>query len=222
MTHGPMPQTGFILRVPQAEARVAELRERFDASAALGVPAHITLLFPFMAPEAIDSTVLQGIRDALAGACAFDFVLASAARFPATAYLAPEPAGPFIDLTDRLVRRFPAYPPFGGEFATVIPHLTVAHGDAALAEAAHAGAGTRARSPRGDPWPLRCGRAAGKRHGSLVRDARLSTRRRPASLATRQRPSAAASAVKCSSPVQPAGPPAQAMMSRLRPSPLAR
>ena len=138
MTHGPMPQTGFILRVPQAEARVAELRERFDASAALGVPAHITLLFPFMAPEAIDSTVLQGIRDALAGACAFDFVLASAARFPATAYLAPEPAGPFIDLTDRLVRRFPAYPPFGGEFATVIPHLTVAHGDAALAEAAHA------------------------------------------------------------------------------------
>lgn len=133
-----MSQTGFIVRVPQAEARVAGLRERFDASAALGVPAHITLLFPFMAPEAIDGAVLQGIRDALAGACAFDFVLARAARFPATACLAPEPAAPFIDLTDRLARRFPAYPPFGGEFASVIPHLTVAHGDAALAELAHA------------------------------------------------------------------------------------
>jgi 2'-5' RNA ligase len=133
-----MPQTGFIVRVPQAEARVADLRERFDASAALGVPAHITLLIPFMAPEAIDSAVLQGIRETLAGVCAFDFVLASAARFPATAWLAPEPAAPFIDLTDRLVRRFPAYPPFGGEFEAVIPHLTVAHGDAALAELARA------------------------------------------------------------------------------------
>lgn len=133
-----MPQTGFIVRVPQAEARVADLRERFDASAALGVPAHITLLFPFMAPEAIDGMVLQGIRNALAGACAFDFVLASAARFPATAWLAPEPAAPFIDLTERLVRRFPACPPFGGEFEAVIPHLTVANGDAAPAELAHA------------------------------------------------------------------------------------
>lgn len=133
-----MSQTGFIVRVPQAEARVASLRDRFDASAALGVPAHITLLFPFMPPEAIDAAVLQGIREALAGACAFDFALASAARFPATAYLAPEPATPFIDLTDRLARRFPAYPPFGGEFESVIPHLTVAHGDAALAELAHA------------------------------------------------------------------------------------
>lgn len=123
-----VPQTGFIVRVPQAEARVAGLRERFDASAALGVPAHITLLFPFMAPEAIDDAVRQGIRDALAGA----------ACFPATAYLAPEPAAPFIDLTERLMHHFPAYPPFGGEFASVIPHLTVAHGDAALAELAHA------------------------------------------------------------------------------------
>jgi len=133
-----MLQTGFIVRVPQAELQVAGLRDRFDTSAALGVPAHITLLFPFMPPEAVDGAVLQGIRDALAGACAFDFVLASAARFPATAYLAPEPAAPFVELTERLARRFPDYPPFGGEFASVIPHLTVAHGDAALAEAAHA------------------------------------------------------------------------------------
>ncbi len=133
-----MSQTGFIVRVPQVEARVAGVRERFDASAAPGVPAHITLLFPFMAPDAIDGAVLQGIRDALAGACAFDFVLARAARFPATALLAPEPAAPFIDRTERLARWFPAYPPFGAEFASIVPHLAVAHGDAALAELAHA------------------------------------------------------------------------------------
>lgn len=72
------------------------------------MPARITLLFRFSAPEAIDGMVLQGIRAALAGVCAFNFVLARAARFPATAWLAPEPAAPFIALTKARVRRFPA------------------------------------------------------------------------------------------------------------------
>jgi hypothetical protein len=57
-------------------------------------------------------------------------------RFPGTAYIAPEPAEPFIALTESLVRAFPQYPPFGGEFDSVVPHLTVAHGDAARAKAA--------------------------------------------------------------------------------------
>jgi 2'-5' RNA ligase len=125
-----MAHTGFIVPVPQAEGVVADLRKRFDASAALGVPAHITLLFPFMPPGDIDTAVLNGIRDALAGASGFEFTLASTARFPATVYLEPAPAAPFIELTERLARRFPLFPPFGGEFSTIIPHLTVAHGSA--------------------------------------------------------------------------------------------
>ena len=63
-----MSHTAFIVRVPQAEALVGDLRARFDACAALGVPVHITVLFPFMAAERIDAGVLQGIRTALDGA----------------------------------------------------------------------------------------------------------------------------------------------------------
>ena len=133
-----MSHTALIVRVPQAEALVGDLRARFDASAALGVPAHITVLFPFMAAERIDAAVLRGIRSALDGAPAFGFSLAGVARFAATAYLEPDPAPPFIDLTERLVRRFPDFPPFGGEFETIVPHLTAAHGDAAQAGLAHA------------------------------------------------------------------------------------
>ena len=137
-----MSHTALIVRVPQAEARVGDLRARFDASAALGVPAHVTVLFPFMAAERIDAEVLHGIRTApdgaLDGAPAFGFVLAGVARFAATAYLEPDPAEPFIDLTKRLVRRFPDFPPFSGEFETIVPHLTAAHGDAAQADLAHA------------------------------------------------------------------------------------
>jgi hypothetical protein len=43
-----MAESAFIVCVPEAEPHVAVLRERFDASARLGLPAHITMLYPFM------------------------------------------------------------------------------------------------------------------------------------------------------------------------------
>jgi 2'-5' RNA ligase len=131
-------ESAFIVRVPEAEPRVGAMRERFDASVKLGVPAHITVLVPFMPPEHITEAVLQRVHQALSEVPAFSFTLVKVQRFPATAYLAPEPAAPFIALTQSLVRSFPEYPPFGGEHESIIPHLTVAHGSASEAEAAAA------------------------------------------------------------------------------------
>ena len=133
-----MAQSALIACVPEAEALVAPLRERFDASARLGVPAHVTVLFPFVAPEAIDASVLQRIESVLSAAQPFRFSLAKVARFPETTYLEPEPSAPFAALTEALVREFPQFLPYGGEFPTVVPHLTVAHGSAAEATIAQA------------------------------------------------------------------------------------
>ena len=115
---------------------VGSLRARFDSSARLGVPAHVTVLFPFMSPETITTSVVQRIERVLRAAHGFEFSLPKVARFPATAYLEPRPAAPFIALTESLAREFPQFPPFGGEFPSVIPHLTVAHGSSAEAEVA--------------------------------------------------------------------------------------
>ena len=133
-----MAESGFIVCVPEAEAMVGSLRERFDSSARLGVPAHVTILFPFMSPENITASVVQRVESVLREVQGFEFSLAKVARFPATAYLAPERAAPFIALTESLAREFPQFPPFGGEFPTIIPHLTVAHGSATEAEVAQA------------------------------------------------------------------------------------
>jgi 2'-5' RNA ligase len=133
-----MPDSAFVVLVPEAQERVHELRERFDASARLGAPAHVTLLVPFMAPASITSSVLADAQRVLGRQPAFDFALAKVARFAETAYLAPEPARPFVALTESLVRRFPGFPPYGGEHARVVPHLTVATGDACEAELAAA------------------------------------------------------------------------------------
>ena len=45
-------ETAIIIPVPEAEAAVGQLRARYDRAAGLGAPPHITLLYPFLAPEA--------------------------------------------------------------------------------------------------------------------------------------------------------------------------
>ena len=125
-----MAESGFIVRVAEAEPLVLALRERYDESARLGVPAHVTVLFPFMSPEHIDASVLERIHRVVGGVQSFEFSLSTTGRFPATAYLEPAPSSPFVALTEALAAEFPQFPPFAGEFPTIIPHLTVAHGNA--------------------------------------------------------------------------------------------
>jgi hypothetical protein len=90
-----------------------------------------------MAPELIDAAIVSEIRDAIADSESFDFALSRRWRFADAAYLVPEPAGPFVRLTETLVRTFPKYLPYEGRFDSVVPHLSVAQGvssDIALAE----------------------------------------------------------------------------------------
>ena len=123
------PATGFVVAVPEAEALVGALRSRFDPSAGVGVPAHVTVLYPFMPPAQLTPEVLARAADALCGLVPFHFQLGQVERFPGVLYLAPQPAAPFIALTEALARTFPAYPPFGGVHDRIVPHLTVAQGD---------------------------------------------------------------------------------------------
>lgn len=86
-----------------------------------------------MSPEQISETVLAEIQEVLRQTPAFAFSLSKVARFPATTYLEPEPPQPFIALTESLVRRFPEFLPFRGEHSSIVPHLTVANGNASEA-----------------------------------------------------------------------------------------
>jgi 2'-5' RNA ligase len=138
-----MAISAFAVKVPAAEALVEDLRHRYDATVALGVPAHITVLVPFMDPVLITPEILDRAQRALNRTPSFSFSLGKVGRFPETAYLAPEPATPFIAMTLALAEAFPEFPPYGGEHQGVIPHLTVAHGSALDAVAAAAELQTR-------------------------------------------------------------------------------
>ncbi|MET3497339.1 2'-5' RNA ligase family protein [Variovorax boronicumulans] len=131
-----MPISAFVVKVPAAEPLAGDLRRRYDATVALGVPAHITLLVPFMDPALVTQEVVDRARRVLERTPSFSFSLPKVGRFPETAYLAPEPAAPFVEMTLALVEAFPGFPPYGGEHTSIVPHLSVAHGDARHAEQA--------------------------------------------------------------------------------------
>ena len=122
--------------MPEAEAAVAGLRARGDPSASAGVPAHITILVPFMAAERITAGVIRRAEAALGTVPPFPFVLGRVCRWPETTFLLPEPSAPFVRLTQALVEAFPDFPPYGGKYADIVPHLTVADANASLADEA--------------------------------------------------------------------------------------
>jgi 2'-5' RNA ligase len=128
----PVPRSALIVEVPEAEPLVSDWRTQHDWSAQHGVPAHITLLFPFVPTEKIDDRLHAELRALFAALPAFSFQLARVARFPEVAWLAPVPAQPFKALIEAISSQYPEYPPYEGIHDEVIPHLTVAEGDAEL------------------------------------------------------------------------------------------
>ena len=125
----PGPHSGLIVEVPEAEPAVARHRERLDATAPLGVPAHITVLFPFLPPGRIHPSVLAELEHLFAAAGRFSFRLERTGWFGEDVlWLAPADPGPFRTLTLSVYEAFPGYPPFEGEFDEIVPHLTVGHG----------------------------------------------------------------------------------------------
>lgn len=118
--------TALVVPVPEAEPVVGAYRRELDHSAAWGVPAHVTVLYPFVAPAERTDAVVAAVRECVRTVTAFDCVFAQVRWFDENAvWLAPEPAEPFRALTEAVWRRFPEHPPYEGEFADVVPHLTV-------------------------------------------------------------------------------------------------
>lgn len=127
------------VEVPVAMRR---LRDGLDPAAAVGVPAHITLLYPFIRPEALDDGVRAEVARIIATESAFPFVFRRVERWPDIVYLPPEPSAPFSRLVGRLAAAYPDYPPYGGahDLADIVPHLTIAQSNRAdyLEAAVHA------------------------------------------------------------------------------------
>jgi hypothetical protein len=105
---------------------VGRHRARLDVSASYGIPAHVTVLAPFLPSGEIGAGVRAELGAVFAAVPAFRFLLARTDWFGEDVlWLAPEDPAPFRDLTARAWAAFPSCPPFRGQFDDVVPHLTV-------------------------------------------------------------------------------------------------
>jgi 2'-5' RNA ligase len=102
-------------------------RQEHDPVASAGVPAHVTLIVPWLPPDEISDVDLAELAEEVADEKIFDFDLVRVGWFGRKVlWLAPEPAEVFRTLTNRLAERF-ATPPWDDEFDEIVPHLTIGH-----------------------------------------------------------------------------------------------
>jgi hypothetical protein len=114
--------------VPAAEPAVGQHRARLDEAARDGVPAHVTVLYPFVPPAGISESLLSSLGSLFAEFAAFEFTLDRVSWFgEMVVWLGPRDPAPFTALTNLVFTAFPSCPPYGGQHAEVIPHLTLGH-----------------------------------------------------------------------------------------------
>lgn len=123
----PATESALIVPVPEAEAAVAEWRAALDDAAAWGVPAHVTVLYPFLPPSRLGTEEIERLREVIAGMSRFEVTFDRVGWFGAeVVWLAPDPGDGFRQLTAAVWSAFPDCPPYGGAFDDSVPHLTIA------------------------------------------------------------------------------------------------
>lgn len=117
--------TGLVVPLQAARPLVERWLSRIP-ELSRNVPPHVTVLWPFLEPEAVDQAVERHLAALFAGEAAFDVSLVAVGHFPDVVFLSPEPAAELVRLTELVWREYPQCPPFAGAYDEIVPHLTVA------------------------------------------------------------------------------------------------
>jgi 2'-5' RNA ligase superfamily protein len=122
-------ESAVIVPVPEAEAAVGAFRAALDPSAAWGVPAHVTVVYPFAPPPRLGPDELARLRAAVRSVPRFEVSFSAVRWFDdAVVWLAPDPDDGFHALIRAVWAEFPEFPPYGGAHGESVPHLTVGAG----------------------------------------------------------------------------------------------
>ena len=120
-------ESALVVLIPEVENLVKSFRDQYDPSAAVGIPAHVTILYPFKSPDELSADVIATLHDLFSKQPCFNVTFKGVRAFTDTLYLFPVPADPFRQLTEIIAGRYPESQPYGGAFSEIVPHLTVAH-----------------------------------------------------------------------------------------------
>ncbi|MHB8341661.1 MAG: 2'-5' RNA ligase family protein [Mycobacteriales bacterium] len=124
----PLLDTSLIVPLPEVDEVLGGIRLAHNPSARTGVPAHVTLIYPFVSARRLAGRGLEQLEEILAPHRRFDLVLGEMGSFPTSHYLRPEPSAPFLRMTMDVWSAWPSYPPYAGAYSDVVPHVSLAVG----------------------------------------------------------------------------------------------
>jgi hypothetical protein len=111
-------RTALVLVLDDAQPALEPVRAEFHAEAvARGIPFHVTVLFPFVAPDVVPASELEQLFGSFPP---LDFTLTRLAEFPGFVYAVPEPDRDLLVLMRAVYERFPETPPYEGELVEVV------------------------------------------------------------------------------------------------------
>jgi hypothetical protein len=110
-------ESALIIPIPEVEVMVGALRLQYDAAARPGVPAQVTLLYPFRTAQTAVGEI-KTLTDVCASIETFPFSFTGVRRFSATSYLHPDRSETFAQMTRAVLKMWPACKPYGRALLT--------------------------------------------------------------------------------------------------------
>ncbi len=115
----------MIVAPHELQAIAVPLLRRYAPDTLTRVPAHLTVLYPFVAYERLDDACAE-LETICASIAPFEVTLAGYGEFPGAIYMAPRNPRPIKRLFRAIYGHFPECPPYRGAFGDELtPHLTV-------------------------------------------------------------------------------------------------
>jgi len=117
-------EAALLVMVPCADPVVGQYRATYDSAAQVGVPAHMTIAYPFKPNLGGDD--VERLTSVFAGEPGFNLVLSSTGWFgEQVLFLRPDDPGPVIRLACLVSLEYPQWPLYGDSFDTYVPHMTI-------------------------------------------------------------------------------------------------
>jgi 2'-5' RNA ligase len=109
----------------EVQAVAVPIMRKYAADTLTRVPAHLTVLYPFVDYERLAEAV-PIVREIVSHIAPFEVTLRGFDEFPGVIFMNPVDPGPIQNIFHQIYARFPECPPYRGQFGNEIhPHMTV-------------------------------------------------------------------------------------------------